>query len=178
MTNLRTLLLTIAALAILPGATARAANIAITFDSPVLFAMPGETVTFRGTITNLESVAVDLNVCAVAIGGQFTTDNCALFFAQAPFFLNPNETSAAFDMFTVTPDLLYTGTFGLQAPGSVTVRGGVETSGYDGSTQNLLAQADFSIAVTPEPGTAALLCLALFLGLAWRRARLRSEPRP
>ena len=168
MTNLRKLLLTVAALAILPGAT-HAASVSITFDFPILSAQPGETVTFRGTITNLESVNVDLNSCGLTLGGQFTTDNCALFFA-GPLFLLPNETSDPFDMFTVTVNLPYTDPFGLQPPGTFTVLGGLEiNSVYDGNTQNILGEAPLEMNVVPEPGTAALLCLALPLACAVKR---------
>ena len=56
----------------------------------------------------MEAVVVDLNGCAATIPGQFTTDNCALFFINAPLTLNPGETSLSFAMFTVTVDAPYT----------------------------------------------------------------------
>jgi hypothetical protein len=176
MTNLRKLLLTIAALSILPGAAARADSLSITFDPSILTAQPGQTVTFSGTITNLESVTVDLNGCDVNIPGQFTSD-CSLFLGNAPFFLAPLETSFLFDMFTVTVDQPYTGSLGLQPPGVFTVLGGLEPpgGGYDGSTQNLLGQAQFAVIVTPEPGTAVLLGLALTLAFILGGRKMRFE---
>ena len=137
MTNLRNLLLTVAALAVLPGATARADSLSITFDHSILSAAPGQTVTFRGTITNLENAIVDLNSCDVNLTGPFTTDSCVDFLLFAPLFLGPHETSAPFDMFTVTVDQPFTGPFGLQFPGIFTVLGGP-----DGDAQNVLAQAN------------------------------------
>jgi hypothetical protein len=168
MTNLRNFLLTIAALAILPGAAARADSIAINFMPSTLSAMPGQTVTFSGTITNLENATVDLNSCDVNLPGQFTTDSCVAFLLSAPLFLGPLETSAPFDMFTVTVNQPFIGPIGLQPPGIFTVLGGP-----DGDAQNVLGQATFAVAVTsvaaPEPGSFVLLGLALTMTLALRR---------
>ena len=61
-------------------------------------------------------------------------------------------------MFTVTVDQPYTGSLGLQPPGTFTVLGG-----SDGDAQDNLGQAPFAVIVTPEPGTAVLLGLALTL---------------
>jgi plastocyanin len=176
MTNLRNLLLTIAALSILPCAAARADNLSITFDPAILSAQPGQTITFSGTITNLENVAVDLNGCDVNIPGQFTAD-CSLFLSNAPFFLDPLETSFVFDMFTVTVDQPYTGSMGLQPPGTFTLLGGLEPpgGGYDGGTQNLLGEAQFAVIVTPEPGTAVMLGLALTLTFTLSGRKRRVE---
>jgi hypothetical protein len=69
------------------------------FDHSILSAAPGQTVTFRGTITNLENAIVDLNSCDVNLTGPFTTDSCIDFLLFAPLFLGPLETSAPFDMF-------------------------------------------------------------------------------
>jgi hypothetical protein len=164
MTNLRNFLLTIAALAILPGAAARADSIAINFMPSTLSAMPGQTVTFSGTITNLANATVDLNSCDVNLAGPFTTDSCVNFLFFAPLFLSPFETSAPFDMFTVTVGQPFTGSSGLQYPGIFTVLGGP-----DGDAQNVLAQATFAVVVTPEPGTFVLLGLALTMTFALRR---------
>ena len=86
MTNLRNLFLTVAALAILPGAAARADSIAINFMPSILSAAPGQTVTFSGTITNLENATVDLNSCDVNLAGPFTTDSCVDFPALCATF--------------------------------------------------------------------------------------------
>lgn len=167
MTNLRNLLLTIAALSILPGAAARADTLSVTFDPSILSARPGQTITFSGTITNPAAVTVYLNACDVNIPGQFTSD-CSLFLLNAPFFLDPLETSALFDMFTVTVDEPYTALSGLQS-GAFTVFGG-----SDGDAQENLVQAQFSVDVVPEPGTAVLLGLALTLTFAVGRRRKRA----
>ena len=70
MTNLpENLLLTIAALAILPGTAAWADRLAINLIPSTLSAMPGQTITFSGTITNLVNATVDLNSCDVNLAG-------------------------------------------------------------------------------------------------------------
>jgi plastocyanin len=166
MTNFRNLLLTFAALAILPCAAARADTLAINFMPSTLSAAPGQTVTFSGTITNLENATVDLNSCDVNLSGPFTTDSCVDFLRFAPLFLGPLETSAPFDMFTATADQPFTGSFGLQYPGIFTVLGGP-----DSDAQEVLARANFGVIVTPEPGSAVLLGLAVILTLAFRRHR-------
>lgn len=166
MTNLRNALLTIA-LAILPGTVCRAASIAINFDAPTLIAEPGQTVNFSGTLTNLTPFVVDLNGCAASISG-FTTDDCALFFANAPFTLNPNETSFDFDMFSVTVDSSYSGPFGLQPSGVLTIIGALELPTGTLPDTNI-GEQDFQLSVAPEPGTAALLALALPVAFALRR---------
>ena len=97
MTHLRNLLLTVAALSILPGAIARADSLSVTLDPSILSAQPGQTITFSGTITNLESFAVYLNSCDVNIPGQFTSD-CSPFY-NLPLSLDPFETTALFDLF-------------------------------------------------------------------------------
>jgi PEP-CTERM motif len=155
MTNLH-----FAILALVAGATAQAASISVSYDFPTLTARPGQTVTFRGTVTNLEAVVVDLNGCSVNMPGAFTTDNCGLFFTNAPLSLNPHETSFEFDMFTVTPNQPYSGPFGLQPAGIFTVIGALEGPGGTSPDTNL-GSANFQVSVVPEPGTAALLLLAL-----------------
>jgi hypothetical protein len=168
MTNLRNLLLTLAALAILPGTPARADSIAINFIPSIRSVAPGQTVTFSGTITNLVNATVNLNSCDVNLAGPFTTDSCVDFLLFAPLFLGPLETSAPFDMFTVTADQPFPGPFGLQPPGIFTVLGGL-----DADAQDILGQATFAVVVTPvvtpEPGTAVLLGLALVMTLTLRR---------
>jgi hypothetical protein len=166
MTNLRNLLLIIAALTVLPATPARADSLSIAFDHSILSAAPGQTVTFRGTITNLGNAIVDLNSCDVNLAGPFTTDSCVDFLLFAPLFLGPLETSAPFDMFSVTVDQRFTGPFGLQSPGIFTVFGGP-----NGDAMNVLVQANVGVIVTPEPRTAALLGLAITMTLALRRRR-------
>jgi hypothetical protein len=170
MTKLRNLLLTTAALAILSGAVARGASISISLDASTLSAAPGGTVVFHGTITNLASVIVDLNGSVTTLAGQFTTDDGTLFFTNAPFTLNPNETSAPFDIFSVTVNSPYTGTF-QPFPGVFSVVGGLEEAGGTTPDTNL-GQVVFDVVAAPEPGTAGMLFLSVPLVALELRRRI------
>lgn len=168
----RNAFLTAASLALLTGIAAQGANITIAFVSPILNAAPGQTVTFRGTLTNLGGVTVDLNGCGITLPGQFTSNCAGPFLTNSPLSLLPNQTSLAFDMFTVRANAPYTGLSGLQPAGIFTVKGGVEIGGvYDSNTQNILGQQNFAINVVPEPCSAVLVGLVLPAVFAFRRRR-------
>ena len=170
---------------LLAAAPAWADGVVITLDSPTLSGLPGDTLTFTGTLQNLDSAIVDLNECQVNLSGQFVTDCVASFLIFAPYTLDPLATSFDFPMFTISVNLPYTDLAGPQS-GSFDVLGGVEgVGGYDSTTQNLLGTADCSVNVVPEPGgTASLLGLVglallitRFRAVAWRgmvRRRLKS----
>src|SRR5215472_10898949 len=142
----RNYILAIAVLAGISAGPARATSISMVLDVLTLSAQSGQTVTFRGTIANLEPSTVDLNGCYINLAGQFFTD-CGLFLSNAPWTLGAAETSLPFDMFTVTVDVPYTDTLGTQA-GVFGILGGIETAGYDPTTQNILGEIGFSVDVT------------------------------
>jgi hypothetical protein len=163
MTNLRKLLLTVAAFAVLQEATARAASISLDIVPNTLFTAPGDTVAYTGTITNLKSYTVYLNSFDVNAGGPFLTDPGV--FDPTLLFLTANQViSIPFDLFTLTVDSAYAGPWGLQPLGTFTLFGGV-----DGDAQELIGSQTFGLVVTPEPGTFALLGLPLVLALIKRR---------
>jgi hypothetical protein len=177
MTTLRNLLLAVAAIALMPSAIARAGTLSLVFDSTPIIAAPGDTITFSGTATNLANLVVDLNSCAVFLPGQFTTDNCAMFFGPtgAPLTLSaagdPGD-SAHFDMFVVNVNSPFAAPFGLQPPGTFTIIGALEDPAGILPDTNL-AQANFQVDVVPEPGTATLLALALPIAFVLRRRTMR-----
>src|SRR5262249_45058443 len=123
MTTIRTLLLAVAALTI-PCFPAMAADITITLDFTTLSGAPGDTITFSGFLTNLDNAVVDLDSCGPTMLGPFVTD-CTPFLVNAPLFLNPNEVTSSFDMFTVTIQTPFGAPF-TSYPGVFDVLGSVE----------------------------------------------------
>ena len=168
------------ATSILFAATACAEDVVITLDDDTLTAMPGQTVTFSGTLFNEDSSTVDLNGIDVTLNGMlFQID-------LTPFFFGPPTVRASnppfdtdtgdFQLFSVTVDDPYDAAYGVES-GSVTILGGEEVGGvYDPASQNPLGSTTFHVdVVTPEPSTIALLLTALFAGLGFAMLRGRRQ---
>jgi hypothetical protein len=164
------------ALSFLCVGAARADIVEVTLDSPTISASPGETVYFTGVITNLLNGTVDLNGLSLNIAGALIGDSSP-FFANAPFFLTANSSSADFVIFDVSIPAPYTGSAGPQT-GNIEILGGVEgPAGYDPTTANILGQAGFTVNVAPEPDmTLALLVCAGAL-VAWGAWKHRKSVR-
>ena len=146
------------------------ADINIAFDDPNQIGAAGQTLNFFGTITNTDSPGsqpVYLNIDSLNFGLNSATvvDN---FFTNVPFSLAAGASSGDFDLFDVTlgsaPSGTYSGTYGL-------------LGGMDGGTltaQDNLAQASFSVSVTPEPGYFVLLGIGL-VSMYWLQRRRRRQ---
>jgi hypothetical protein len=163
------------AASVLFAATAWADDVLITLDSDTLTALPGQTVTFSGSIFNEDSSTVDLNGIDVTLNGMlFQID-------LTPFFFGPPTVGASnppfdtdtgdFQLFSVTVDDPYDAAYGVES-GSVTILGGVEVGNvYDPTQQNPLGSTKFNVdvdvVVTPEPSTLALMLTAVFGGLGF-----------
>jgi hypothetical protein len=169
MINFRNILLTSAALGVLSGATAQAASLSIALDTPSVFLMPGQTAIFHGTITNLEAFTVDLNSGVPNVPPLFINDGGVLFVLNAPFTLTAGQVSDPFDIFSVTIPVSYSGPWGTFSPaGTFAVLGGIELPA--GTTPDAeLGQVSFDLTVVPEPGTFALLGLALPVAFVLKR---------
>jgi hypothetical protein len=144
-------------------APALADVVQITLDSPQITAVPGQTITFRGVISNNDFFTVDLNDISVSLNGMFTENLTP--FLSGPFTIaasTPLMTSKTpdFDFFEVTVDVPYTDPFGVKS-GTLTILGNVEDmGGYDQNIQNPLGSITFSLNVVqpvPEPSTLALV---------------------
>ena len=132
--------------------------------------VPGSEVTVYGTITNTGSGDVYLNNENFTLGSSyFLNGDITDFFLNAPLSLGPDSDSGLIALFTFdiapgTPGGTYGGNYLdiLGGPGS--------------SDQNLLASAEFSVAVestaVPEPGTIGLIVLGLAGAILLRRRRI------
>jgi hypothetical protein len=151
------------------------ADIFIAFDDPGQTGSPGQTLQFFGTITNTGSdpdpVYLNSDSFNFALSGlSYTlTDQ---FFNTVPVSLAGGASSGDIELFDITladpvndPFGSYTGTYGLL--------GGMD--GGNGTAQDNLAQADFSVdvkAAAPEPAPFALVgTLLALMGWLHRRAR-------
>jgi hypothetical protein len=174
MTHLKKLFL-VAVAAALPCASVHAASLSLVFDTPSVTAVAGQTIVFTGTVTNLEDFVVDLNTCAVNLPG-ISNYNCDIFFDPilgAPLTLNPNSTagdSAHFSLMTVIIDDPYTGPYGVPFAGAYTITGGIEFP-EGTSPDTVLVEQTFDVTVAPEPGTFALLGLAIPAAFFFKRRR-------
>jgi hypothetical protein len=139
------------------------ADINITFDDPNQTGTAGQTLNFLGTITNTGDTPVYLNFdnLNLTLLDATVSDN---FFPNVPASLAAGASSGDIDLFDVTianPGTLplgtYTGTYEL-------------LGGADGNALDNLAQASFSVSVTPEPGYFALLGVGLAL-IGWTHRR-------
>jgi hypothetical protein len=156
--SLRLLSLTIVGL-LLAATAANADPLSLTFTPAASQSgEDGETLTFDVTainnsltdVVNFNSDSLNIN----PVGNDLAPND--EFFANAPFFLNPGD-SSEYEAFTVfipdgTPAGLYTGSY--------VILGGPTDSDFDE-----VGSADFDIQVTPEPSS-LLLLLTGMAGLA------------
>jgi len=161
--------LNLIALTVLAVAGARA-DINITFDDPNQTGTAGQTLNFLGTITNNDATPIFLNGDSLTFGLSDATvsDN---FFTNVPISLAAGASSGHIDLFDVTlanpetnPLGIYKGTYGL-------------LGGIDGGASDNLAQASFSVTVTPEPEYFALLGIGMVL-MGWLHRRRASRAAP
>jgi hypothetical protein len=129
---------------------------------------PGSTVTVDGTITNNGSVTVFLNSENFSLSSpSFINGDITEFFLNAPVYLEPGTTSGLIPLFTFeiapgTPAGFYPGNF-------LDIIGGGPTDFTD-----VLASAEFSVGVTPEPGTVVLLGTGVLVALCRRKLKNRA----
>jgi hypothetical protein len=140
------------------------ADLIFTLDTPLQKVHPGATLTFTGTLINLNGPTLFLN------GDNFTLDGVGLTLDDTPFLLNAPTSLASGDsfvgtLFTVAADPT---TLPQQALGSFTIIGGLTETG-----QSPLATQEFQVTVVPEPGSLALLCGLGVMGTSLLRRKRR-----
>lgn len=146
-------------------------DISLNFDTPIQYVAPGGTISFTGIISNNDTdssdPAVYLNAFSDTVGlpADDLTDD---FFENAPLDLSPNANSGDIDLIDITagPDIA-PGTY----QGTYVIEGGPDNGTF--TDFDNLAQVDYTVVVTPEPSTLALLAAAL--GLAGWRFRRRTN---
>jgi len=159
----------------LAGAPLASADIIATLDDATQTGTSGGTLVFNVTLTNSSTTdQVWLNGFSSTASSPFLTIDTSSGNANAPYFLDPQTSSGWFDFFHVTidpstPAGAYTGSF-------VSIQGGA-----DGGTNTRfddLVDVSFDVDVpsaasgTPEPGTLAMLGLAVFAAFWWAGPRV------
>lgn len=132
-----------------------ATPVTISFNSSLLLAQRGQTITFSATVTNTTASPVFLNGDAVNIAAPLTADD-SLFFLNFPISLTANQMVTA-SIFSVmvplnTPYGFYAGNFDI-------------LGGSTPSELTTIGSAVFAVNVVPEPGALGLL-IAGALGIA------------
>ena len=147
------------------GITARAGSLSFTIDVAAQQAVPGDTLTFFGTVSNSsESLIYLMGDSATADAGLSVDDSP--FYNNFPPVLNPGEvlTKEVFSL-VVSPGTsagVYAGMFEI-------------LGGSDGNAQDMLGAQGFTVnvaeSVVPEPSSLLLLlsCLAGLAGPVRRR---------
>jgi hypothetical protein len=140
-----------------PGTT-----IQIVFDSSNQFANAGSTITYSANLFNLTPSDIDLGSAIVSLGSNAIVDTSV--FLNGPAVLPASSSTGSFAIFTVT---LPSGTpSGSLFPGILSITD---------LNDNVLGEAQFSIASVPEPRPVALGVLALLLyivSIVTRRIRV------
>jgi hypothetical protein len=146
--------------------TAAKADTVLTLLSPYQSGS-GPVFEFDGTLTNTGDTTVFLNGDDYFGDLPYAAFNDSPFYANAPLFLDPGQSTDIIELFTITAPPY--------GPGSNFYAGTYEIlGGGDSSSSDLLASESFDINVTPEPSSLVLLLSGL-AGLAGtlRRRRIR-----
>jgi len=156
---------------LLCAAPSGAATITLNLASSSIAGVPGETLTFLGSISSTYGVTVDFNSISVNLnlGTGFLVDNLPFFLG--PITVSANGNTGEFALFTVTANNPFLNPYGIYA-GTISILGGAEVGGvYDPGILDLLTTTSFSVVVNnpatpitsaaiPEPATWPLVLAA------------------
>jgi hypothetical protein len=158
---------TAALILLFSGSAAHADSISIALTQDSQAATAGSTVMFDATLTNLSSIStVYLNGDSSVTSSLLLSVSDAPFLNNAPFFLNPDEISGPYELFSVTLDPT-------TAPGTYDFNSFSILGGADGNSSDTLGTADFSITVVPEPSSAMLVLTGLLAVVVMMSLKLR-----
>lgn len=148
-------------------------TVTVKLDLSNLTLMPGGTVDINGDIINNTSDYAIMNAISVqGLPSGLAVDTSP--FLLGPYYLNPNQASDDFTLFTVTLPESYTGPFG-KLPGTITILGDTSFELINTTATNPLGDTTFDVNVptptnspAPEPTTSLLFVLGLLLVAAAR----------
>jgi hypothetical protein len=172
-----TIVTALLALVLAPTAV-RAETIDFTLTQSSQTGSPGQTLMFEGALSNPNSSTVFLNNDSFTIQPSFLSLDDSPFFANTPLSLAPNGSAGS----SVGPVDLFNVDIGASAtPGTYTLNVFNVLGGADGSAQDVLATAQFTVIVqnavapAPEPGSLPLLGSGLgMLGVSLLRRRRKT----
>jgi hypothetical protein len=147
-------------LAALAGAACASPILTLTLSQSTLTANAGGAVTFMATGLNTAAVTENLNGDSFSVPSPLTLDDSD-YFNDWPLSLNASQSFGPADLFTVNVPL---GTGGGSYAGTFDITGGPGVSDL-----NVLGSAAFTVVVTPEPGTVALMSIGFALAVLRRR---------
>jgi hypothetical protein len=135
----------------------------VLLDDPNQWGAPGDTLTFTGSLSNVDIEPDFLNGASLTLDDPGLLGDTTFFNVFAPLSLDPGVSSGSIPLFTIAIDPFTV------APGLY--QGEFDVTGGPGqSDSSLLGTADFTITVTPEPhSTALILCAGLTILAAVRR---------
>jgi len=163
---------TVIAGVLLIASTAGATPITLVFDSSLLVGLPGNTVTFVGTVTDVGNSSTFLNADNVSVSSPLLPDDTP-FFTNFPAILPPLQFVKA-PILNVSIPL--TATAGVYSGTLQLLGGATPVSEQVLATQPFAVQVQATTAPVPEPTTALLVLGGVAAALRRaRRQRSRDE---